>query len=310
MRTSSLTLLLTGLCALQAGCSIQRLVINKAGDALAGEGRAVARDDDPEFIRAAAPFNLKLIESLLEKSPRHEGMLLAAARGFTQYSYAYLQLDAEQLIDQDFARAQQLRQRAAHMYLRARDYGLRALEVHHSGVSAALRRDPPAALASTTSADVGALYWTALAWAAAIGQSKDDPQLVGDLPLVDALVARAVQLQPDYEHGALQAFLVSYEMARAARVPVAREHYTRAIADGGGRVAGPYVALAESVCIPERARAEFAALLTTALAIDVNADPDHRLETLIMQRRAAWLLARVDELFLPDNPPLALESAP
>jgi predicted anti-sigma-YlaC factor YlaD len=303
-------LLLSALCALQAGCSIQRLVVNKAGDALAGESVAVSSDDDPEFIRAAAPFSLKLIENLLAKSPRHEGMLLAATRGFAQYSYAYLQLDAEQLADQDFTRAQELRRRAARMYLRARDYGLRALEVRHAGLSESLRRDPGAALQATSAADLGVLYWTAVAWAAAIGQSKDNPQLIGDLPIVDALAARAVQLQPDYDHGALQSFLVSYEMARAARVPVAREHYARAVADSGGRSAGPYLALAESVCVPERARTEFSRLLNTALAIDANADPAHRLETLIMQRRASWLLARVDELFLPDHAPLAMASTP
>jgi predicted anti-sigma-YlaC factor YlaD len=298
------------LCALQGGCSIQRLAVNKVGNVLAGETTVAARDDDPEFVRAAAPFNLKLIESLLERSPAHAGLLLAAASGFTQYSYAYLQMDAEQLAEQDFTRSQELRQRARRMYLRARDYGIRNLATRHPGLGAALRQDPLAALNSTGTADLPALYWTAVSWAAAISQSKDDPQLIGDLPVVDALVARAAQLDPDYGHGALASFLVSYEMARAMRAPVARKHFARAIAASGGRLAGPYVALAESVCVNERARSEFAALLGKALAIDTDADPDHRLENLIMQRRARWLVAQVDELFLPESIPLALESSP
>jgi predicted anti-sigma-YlaC factor YlaD len=295
---------------LLSSCSVQHFVVNKAGDALSGDSSSVARDDDPEFIRAAAPFSLKLIESLLARSPQHPGMLLAAASGFTQYSYAYIQLDADQIEDRDFDRSQQLRLRAKRMYLRARDYGLRGLEVRHGGLADALRRDPVAALGSADSADAGFLYWTGVAWAAAISQGKDDPQLVGDLAIVDALAARADALAPDFGHGSLQSFLVSYEMARAGRPEVARAHFSRALAASGGHAAGPYVALAESVCIPQRARAEFAAMLDAALAVDADQYPDQRLENLIMQSRARWLKSRIDELFLPEALPPAEGSSP
>ncbi len=283
-----------------SGCSVQRFVVNKAGDALSGDSTAVARDDDPEFIRAAAPFSLKLIESLLERSPRHPGMLLAAASGFTQYSYAYIQLDADELEDRDFNRSQELRQRAKRMYLRARDFGLRGLELHHPGLVAALRHDPVAALRDADATDAAFLYWSGVAWAAAISQGKDDPQLIGDLAIVDALAARAASVAPDFAHGSLQSFLVTYEMARAGRAEVAREHYARALSDSGGHAAGPYVALAESVCLPQRARAEFATLLDSALAINADLYPDQRLENLLMQRRARWLKSRIDDLFLPE----------
>jgi len=43
-----------------------------------------ASDDDPELVREAVPFSLKLIESLLEQSPQHRGLLYAASSGFTQ----------------------------------------------------------------------------------------------------------------------------------------------------------------------------------------------------------------------------------
>jgi predicted anti-sigma-YlaC factor YlaD len=310
MRRHFLVLPVAVLGLLLGGCSVQRFVVNKAGDALSGDSSSVARDDDPEFIRAAAPFSLKLIESLLAKSPRHPGMLLAAASGFTQYSYAYIQLDADQIEDHDFERSQLLRQRAKRMYLRARDYGLRGLEVRHGGIADALRRDPVAALASADAADAGLLYWTGVAWAAAISQGKDDPQLVGDLAIVDALAARADALAPDFGNGSLQGFLVTYEMARAGRPEVARAHFTRALAASGGHAAAPYVALAESVCVPQRARTEFAAMLDAALAIDADRYPDQRLENLIMQSRARWLKSRIDELFLPEPLPPAEGNSP
>jgi len=56
--------------------------------------------------------------------------------------------------------------------------------------------------------------------------------------------------------------------------------------------------LAETVSVQKQDRAEFQSLLNQALAVDPNARPEWRLENLVMQRRAHWLLARVDELFV------------
>src|SRR5271167_2600355 len=88
-----------------SGCSVKRYAINQLGNALAGTSSTFAADEDPELIRSAVPFSLKLIESLLAESPRHEGLLLAAAQGFTQYSYAFVQEDADEAEDTDRARA-------------------------------------------------------------------------------------------------------------------------------------------------------------------------------------------------------------
>src|SRR5579872_5914742 len=126
------------ICFLLASCSVKKIAINRVGDALAGTGETFASDDDPELIRAAVPFSLKLIESLLAESPRHEGLLLAAARGFTQYSYAFVQEDADEIEDTDKARAAALRVRAAKLYIRARNYGLRGLDLKHPDFTARL----------------------------------------------------------------------------------------------------------------------------------------------------------------------------
>jgi len=103
------------------------VAVNKVGDALAGSGSTFASDDDPELVKAAVPFSLKLMESLLAESPRHKGLLFATASGFTQYSYAFVQQDADEMEDKDVTGAAHLRARARRLYLRARNYGLRGL---------------------------------------------------------------------------------------------------------------------------------------------------------------------------------------
>jgi predicted anti-sigma-YlaC factor YlaD len=289
------------------GCSIKRLAVNKVGDALAGGGTTFASDDDPELVKAALPFSLKLMESLLAESPRHRGLLFATSSGFTQYAYAFVQQEADELESEDLARATALRDRARRLYLRARDYGLRGLETRHRGLRAQLRTDPRGAVRGARKQDVPLLYWTAASWAAAIALSKDDPAMVGEIPQMEALMDRALELHESFDAGAIHSFLITYEMARqgvpgdpAAR---SRKHFDRAIELSRGAQAGPFVSFAEAVCVQKQDLKQFEALLARALEINPDTQPENRLVNLVLQRRARWLLAKRDELFLiPETP--------
>jgi predicted anti-sigma-YlaC factor YlaD len=285
-----------------SGCSIKKIAIKNLGDALAESGTTYASDNDPELIKDALPFSLKLIESLLAESPRHRGLLLAASSGFTQYSYVFIKQEADETEPENLARALEIRQRARNLFLRARDYGVRGLETTHPGFGTTLNADPLSAVKTAKREDVPLLYWTAASWVLAITLSKNEPALIADQPIVEALVDRALELDEAFDNGAIHSFLISYEPARqgAPGDPMerARKHFDRALALSGGSIAGPLVSLAESVSIAKQDRQEFQSLLDRALAVDVNAKPEYRLANLVMQRRARWLLSRIDELFL------------
>jgi len=286
---------------LLGGCSLRHLAADHLGNALAEGGAAFSADDDPELVRAAAPFSLKLVEGLLDERPQHRGLLLAATRGFTQYGYAFLQQDAEEAEDRSMAESRRLEERARRLYRRARDYGVRGLALGRPGFERALQSDPRRAVAAVPAADVGLLYWTAAAWGALIGVSKHDPEALAELPIVEALIDRALELDESYERGAIRTFLIGYEAVRqgAAGDPAerARRHFARALEISGGGDAAPLVALAEAVCVPQQQRAEFEALLKRALELDVDREPANRLANLVAQRRARWLLSRTERLF-------------
>lgn len=301
-----MTRLLTALsvaavCCTTTGCSVKRFAINKLGDSLANSGTTYAADDDPELVGQALPFSLKLVEGLLAESPRHRGLLFTAASGFTEYAYAYVQQDADMAERESLEKATALRVRARGLYLRARDYGLRGLDARYRGFSQTLLRDPSAAVRVTGKADVPLLYWTASSWASAIAVSKDRPDLVADQLFAEALIDRAYALDPDFDFGAIHGFLISYEPARQGVPgdPLARSrmHFDREVALTHGQLASPFVSLAETVSVQKQDRAEFQSLLKRALAVNADARPEWRLQNLIVQRRARWLLAREDDLF-------------
>ena len=294
---------------LATGCSIKKMAVNQLGNALAGGGTTFSSDDDPELVKAAVPFSLKLMEALLAESPRHSGLLLAAASGFTQYGFAFVQQEADEAEGKDFAAAEAMRVRARKLYLRARDYGLRGLDVHHPGFALALRKNSKQAVCQAEKRDVPLLYWTAAAWGAAISVSKNNPDLIADQGLIGSLIDRALELDESFDAGAIHSFLITYETVRkgGAGEPMtrARRHFERAMQLGGGTQAGPLVSFVEAVSIQQQNQKEFTTLLNQALEINPEAKPEFRLVNLVMQRRARWLLSRADELFTSAEPPSA-----
>lgn len=292
------------------GCSIQRLAANKMADGLAAPGATWSSDDDPELVAAALPFSLKLMESVLATTPKHRELLAATCAAFTQYAYAFVQQEGDRLALEDSDGAWVAWTRARRLYLRARDYGLRGLDAALPGFSMRLRADRGAA-SEAGAAQVDLLYWTAVSWAAAIALAKDDPSLVADLPLVSALIDRALAVDADWDRGAIHSFLITYEMARpdieGDRMANARRHFARAVELSGGQAVGPHVSWAEAVCLPQEDRACFDEALAAAARIDPDADPPHRLVNTILKRRAEWLAANADHWILP---PVEDEPAP
>jgi tetratricopeptide (TPR) repeat protein len=285
------------------GCSVQDLVLRRVADAAAGEAGVFASESDVALAGAAIPAALKANEALLARQPMHRGLLFSAARGYTQYAYAFVQLPADELEATDLQGAYRERQRALRLFARARDYGLRGLRLDTPAQADALRRTPAATLAGTRATDAELLYWTAAAWAAAVSIAKDDPELLAALPIVEAMAARADALAPELDHGALQVFLISFETSRpgatAASLVQARERFRKAVRLSEGRQAAPFVAMAEAVAERHGEPAEFDDLLRAALALDPDAASAWRLSNHIAQRRARWLSTQ-KEIFFPE----------
>lgn len=268
-------------------------------DALSSTASAFTRDNDPEFVRQAAPSTLKMVEMLLEESPSHVGLLMTACSGFTQYAYAFLQSDAD-VAAAGSSTAKELRARGAAMYDRARGYCVRALDTRHPGAGRGLERDVKTALASTTVADVPALYWTAVAWGGALTLADNALVRIAELSTVRALFARALQLDEAWEAGAIHEAMIAVEslpVLLGGSPARAKQHFDRAVALSAGQSAFAYVTMATGVAQPAKDRREFERLLRAAIAVDASKRPSMRLANLIAQKRARFLLSQIDRLF-------------
>ena len=288
--------------AVLPGCAlVKRKAVGMVASTLASGGDVFTRDDDPELVGDAIPFGLKLYESLLDSSPKNTELLLATCSNFTQYGVAYLETEAAVLGEaQHHDEVAHLNARALKLYLRAKGYCMRAMELRFPGIGQTLLTDPVPALAKAQKKDVPVLYWTAASWGSAIALGLDRPEIAIDMPAVRALAERAIALDETWSKGALHEMFISLDSlpeALGGSPGKAREHFTRAVELQKGVSPGPYVALAIGVDVPAQNREEFEKLLQTALEIDPEKDPSMRLVTLVQQRRARALLDHIDTLF-------------
>jgi predicted anti-sigma-YlaC factor YlaD len=293
------------LCVLAgSSCSVKKYAIKQLGDSLNSGPSTFETDDDIELVGDALPFSLKFVETLLAEVPDDPDLLITACRGFVLYSYAYVDFESEKLLETDLDEGRRQRARARSLYLRGLKYGLKGLERLYPGFENQLTTDPAAAVAmlssNKTARDVPFLYWTAAGLGLAISVSKDDAAMLSRIPEVEAMLNRAIELDPAWDGGALQAFAVTFEGAKptgGSRQAIDQSFRT-AEQMSGGTDAGLYVSYAENVAVPEQDAVLFREMLGKALAIDPDVAPARRLANLIAQRRAQWLLSRIEDLFL------------
>jgi hypothetical protein len=162
-----------------------------------------ASDNDPEFVCQSIPFALSTVEGLLRKQPESQRLLLTAAQGFTQYAYVCVETKGILLDEENYEGSKLQLERALHLFLRAKRYGVRGLELRHPGLEQRLLIDPDSAVANTTLEDVPLLYWTAASWGAAISRGKDRADLIADLPSVIAMMERILELDEAFGDGTI-----------------------------------------------------------------------------------------------------------
>lgn len=299
------TVALLAVALLLPGCSVRRFAINRvAGILSSGTSSVFESEEDLALAGGALPFGIKLLESLLAETPEHRGLLLATCRAVTLYTYGWVDFPAEVLYEQDIHRARAERARAHRLYQRAFGYCQRGLDVAYPGFASRLAREPEAAVAVTEprngEADVPYLYWSAATLGLTISTDRNDPALLARLPEARALLGRALALDEDWDRGALhelQLQLIAAEVG-ATDFEAIDHHYRRALELSGGDHPGLFVSYAEAVAVPRQDRALFVELLQRALDFDPERAPRQRVQTELAQRRARWLLDRIDDLIL------------
>ena len=274
--------------------------MNSLANALSGgdgESNVYLTDNDPILVGEALPFSLKLMETILQETPEHEGLLVAAATGFVSYAEMWVLRPARYLEMEDYQASKRGRARAKNLFLRARGYAGRAMEVRHPGIVSDLLLSPESAVLQLDAKDLPAMYWFAAAHGRAIWTDLSDSFLLVEAPTVTALLNRGLDLDERWNGGAFHELYMGIPTQLGGSQEATEEHFAKAMEFNEGRSIGPLISLAESVYLPRQDQDEFTRILNEALAFDPDQHPETRLANTLAQEHAAWLLSRTDELF-------------
>lgn len=288
-----------------AGCSLQKVALNKAAGMLSAPSgtNTFTRDNDPELVGDALPFAIKFYESMLAAVPDHEGLRVRTGSLYIMYAAAFIQNPADMVPKQEVDRKNALLERAKNLYLRGRDIVVDGLEKRNPRLRSQWKeRRYKEAAAAFTRRDVPALYWAAAGWVAAYAINPFDIKLGMTLPQAAALMDRVLELEPGFSSGAVHNFYILYFGSlpdyMGGDAAKAREHFRMALAASGGRDTSPYLSLASTVVVKEQNVEEFRNLLGKVLDFDPDTAPDNRLINILNRRKARWLLDHADDLFL------------
>jgi hypothetical protein len=188
---------------------------------------AILDQDDPGIVRDGAPAYLLMLDGLIAGDPQNAELLLAGARLYGAYASSFAGDDAE---------------RGKRLSGRARGYGQRALCLQRAVLCQALDKPFPelrAALAAVGPADLPTVYGYATAWATWIQAHASDWGAVADLPKLEAMLTRVVEIDDAHAGGAAHLYLGVLQTQRPASLggqpEQGRAHFERAIELSGGR---------------------------------------------------------------------------
>jgi len=248
---------------------------------------SILDQNDVETVRDGAPAYLLAVDGLIEGDPGNAALLLTGARLYGAYASAFVEDEA----------------RARRLWDRALGYARRALCSQSSGPCDALERpfdEFVSSLEALDRSDVPVLYGFGVAWAGWVQAHSEDWGAVAEIPKIEALMQRVVDLDEPYDHGGAHLYLGVLLTQRPAslggRPEQGREHFELAVALSEGRNLMAKVLYARHYARLVFDRPLHDRLLREVLAADAQA-PGLTLSNTLARQEAQDLLDDADEYF-------------
>ena len=217
-----------------------------------------------------------------------------------EYGFGVIMEQADRLIDMDYYSAIDKYKEANIVFKEARDLGILVLNKKYPSFDDWLRNEAKIKFIKN---DVIDLYWLAAAYGGTIGSSRGNPFELIHLPSVGRLLRKCIELDPEWNNGAIYSAMMSFTATRSDLSEVMLRdsvdfYFDKAISYSDSLDAGPFITYAESVHKPYQERKEFVDKLNYVLDMKIKSRSDYELPNLIAKNRAEWLLSKTEEYFL------------
>ena len=249
---------------------------------------SLEKQTDLDLLQEGAPSLLLLIDGLIAADPGNDRLLMTATQAYGMY--------ASVLAEHGKA------ERAVNMSIKARDYGISLINrlPGLENLNGQTLADLEMALAKIKPDKVGYLFWGAYGWAVWIEYQEGAPAAMADLPIVERIMLRIVELDESYYHGGAHIFLGAYYSSRpqvyGGKPEESRKHFERALAINKRKFLLTQVVYAQTYARMMFDRQLYLQLLTEVIEQPLT-DSSMAASNKLAKVRAAKLITQVDEYF-------------
>jgi tetratricopeptide (TPR) repeat protein len=263
-----------------AGCV--KLALQLSPSLIPNLTQALFEECDIDIARLSMPADLKLIEGLLKNDPENKQLLTTLCMGFTGYTMLFIEEEDPE--------------RASKLYLRARNYGFKALGLMIDKDNILNR------LTNINNRELQALFWTTMSWNAWINLNLDKPIAIAQLSIAQACLEKVLEINPDYFYGTpyilMGSILASKPALLGGNKEKARECFEKAINLNNGKFFLAQYYFAKYYAVRIQNKDLFFKLIKDIDSTDPYELKEACLINVVMKQKTKRLMKMSDELFL------------
>jgi hypothetical protein len=266
----------------------KKLTVGATATLLEEVARASYRQSDLRILREGMPAYLMLIDGMVQAVPDNEQLLIAAAQSYSSFASIFVEGQ-----DKEYANL---------LYERGKQYALRSLEMR--GFKEPLQRpfdDFKEGLKRLGKKDVPYIFWAATCWVNWIRLNLDSIEAISELPRVESLMKRALELDEGFYYGGPHLFMGIWFASRpkiaGGDLKKAQEHFLKALDLGQGKFLMAYVYYANYYARKIMDKDLFTSTLQKVLETPAETSPDLVLLNTVAKKQAKELLSHVGEYF-------------
>ncbi len=293
------------LLGLLAGCSMTTMVANNMTGTMDNMKKAFFAESSTKHAEAAGPAMLMMLDGFIVAAPDNIELLQRAAEMNCAYAQTFLD-DT----DRDYAKI---------IYAKGLKFAMKAVELENPELFQAIKQvndDEVKRLLAESPADFAPIaFWTGICWGGLINAAMEADLATG-LPMVEKLVARSEELQPDYFFYAAYIFHAMFNASRSTMLggdlEKGKEFFEKAIEASGGNFLLWKVMYASTYAVNKQDPETFIRLLQEVLDAPKEDPEDRTLANQAARDKAVRLLGRVQDFFPTYQPASAqpLEEEP
>lgn len=175
-----------------SGCSL--IISSATSDMMNNLSKSILNSDDLSMVKTGAPAYLLMIDSLIHKDPKNKNLLRTAAMLYTAYADLFVK---------DTARSKKMADKAF-------NYAKRAVCLENNdacAIKSKTFKEFENIISNMKTKNVPALFTLGNAWAGWIMVNKNDFNAIADMPRIELIMQRVIELDKTYKDGAAYLYL-------------------------------------------------------------------------------------------------------